>query len=220
MSKDIELYVSTDIETDGPIPGPHSMLSFGSAVFAPNGQLVDKFSAQLDLLPGAQGHPDTMKWWATQPEAWAEARRATQPPELVMKRYVKWLNALPGKPVFVGYPAGFDFLFIYWYLIKFTGGSPFSFSALDIKTYAMAVMNCPYREATKKRMPSRWFSQMPHTHKALDDAMEQGLLFINIKQENQKMLNGLKAMIEKSTARAKEAEAFQARPDGGHTGGG
>jgi len=37
----------------------------------------------------------------------------------------------PGKPVFVGYPAGFDFLFVYWYLIRFTGESPFSFSALD-----------------------------------------------------------------------------------------
>jgi hypothetical protein len=26
-----EIYVSTDVEVDGPIPGPNSMLSFGSA---------------------------------------------------------------------------------------------------------------------------------------------------------------------------------------------
>jgi hypothetical protein len=26
-----EIYVSTDIEADGPIPGPHSMLSFASS---------------------------------------------------------------------------------------------------------------------------------------------------------------------------------------------
>jgi hypothetical protein len=25
-----EIYVSTDVEADGPIPGPHSMLSFAS----------------------------------------------------------------------------------------------------------------------------------------------------------------------------------------------
>ena len=27
-----EIYISTDVETDGPIPGPCSMLSFGSAL--------------------------------------------------------------------------------------------------------------------------------------------------------------------------------------------
>jgi hypothetical protein len=26
-----EIYISTDIEADGPIPGPHSMLSIGAA---------------------------------------------------------------------------------------------------------------------------------------------------------------------------------------------
>jgi len=28
-----EVYVSTDVESDGPIPGPYSMLSFGSAAY-------------------------------------------------------------------------------------------------------------------------------------------------------------------------------------------
>jgi hypothetical protein len=80
--------------------------------------------------------------------------------------------------VFVGYPAGFDFLFVYWYLIRFVGTSPFSFSALDIKTYAMALMGTDYRESTKKHMPKRWFAGLPpHTHKAVDDAVEQGFLF-------------------------------------------
>lgn len=34
----MEIYVSTDIETDGPIPGPNSMLSFGSAAFTAEGR--------------------------------------------------------------------------------------------------------------------------------------------------------------------------------------
>ena len=74
-----------------------------------------------------------------------------------MRRYVLWLKALPGKPVFVGYPAGFDFLFVYWYLIRFAGESPFSFSALDIKTYAMAVLKKDYRKRNKRGMPKHWF---------------------------------------------------------------
>jgi len=54
-----------------------------------------------------------MSWWASQPEAWAACRENTQPPEQAMPAYVAWLKALPGKPVFVAYPAGFDFLFVY-----------------------------------------------------------------------------------------------------------
>ncbi|HZT80440.1 MAG TPA: hypothetical protein VFA26_09465, partial [Gemmataceae bacterium] len=85
---------------------------------------------------------------------------------------------------FVAYPAGFDFLFVYWYLIRFAGESPFSFSALDVKTYAMAMLKTEYREATKRNMPRRWFDDLPHTHQALDDAIEQGALFCNMLAEN------------------------------------
>jgi len=97
-----EVYVSTDVETDGPIPGPHSMLSFASAAFTADKALVGTFTANLDTLPAAAGHPKTMEWWRSQPEAWAACRKDTRPPEVVMPEYVRWLKQLPGKPVFVG----------------------------------------------------------------------------------------------------------------------
>lgn len=129
-----EIYVSTDVEADGPIPGPHSMLSLGSAAFTAAGEMLSTFSANLDLLEGAAGHPATMDWWAKNPEAWLRTRTDLEPPSAALRRYVAWLQGLPGRPVFVGYPAAYDFLFVYWYLIRFTGQSPFSHSALDIKT--------------------------------------------------------------------------------------
>lgn len=175
-----EIYISTDIETDGPIPGPHSMLSFASAAYLPDKTLVDTFSANLETLEGAQGHPDTMAWWQTQPAAWAAARSDLEPVAEAMQRYHDWLRQLPGKPVFVAYPAGFDFTFVYWYLMKFVGHSPFSFSALDMKTLAMALLKSEYRAASKRRMPKSWFDDLPHTHIALDDAIEQGALFCNM----------------------------------------
>ena len=55
-----EIYVSTDVEADGPIPGPHSMLSFGSAAYTADKQLVGTFSTNLTALPGASGDPKTM----------------------------------------------------------------------------------------------------------------------------------------------------------------
>ncbi len=178
--KNPEIYVSTDIEADGPIPGPHSMLSFASAAFTADKTLIGTFAANLDTLPDATPHPDTMAWWATQPEAWRACRQDCQPPVQAMAAYVAWLKALPGKPVFVGYPATYDFMFVYWYLMRFVGESPFSHSGLDIKTYAMARLGTAYRETTKRRMPKRWFDDVPHTHVALDDAIEQGRLFCNM----------------------------------------
>lgn len=179
-----EIYVSTDIESNGPIPGIYSMLGFGSAAFRSDGQLIDSFEANLLPIEGANEHPDTMAWWQTQGEAWEYLQENRQDPTVAMLKYLEWLKALPGTPVFVGYPAGFDFLFIYWYLIRFTGESPFSFSALDIKSYACAVLGTPYKATTKKRMPQKWFSKRKHTHKGIDDAIEQGELFINMREDN------------------------------------
>lgn len=64
-----EIYVSTDIEADGPIPGPHSMLSFASAAYLADKTLLGTFSRNLATLPGACAHPDTEAWWKTQPAA-------------------------------------------------------------------------------------------------------------------------------------------------------
>ena len=148
-----EIYISTDIETDGPIPGVYSMLSFGSAAYLADKTLVSTFEANLETLPDASSHVETMQWWETQPAAWKACRENLQTPEIAMPAYVQWLETLPGKPVFVAYPAGFDFTFVYWYLIRFAGRSPFSHSALDMKTLAMALMKTGYRDATKRRMP-------------------------------------------------------------------
>ncbi|HEX4588432.1 MAG TPA: hypothetical protein VH120_00770 [Gemmataceae bacterium] len=180
MTRMPEIYVSTDVEADGPIPGPHSMLSFASAAYLADKTLIGTFQANLQTLPGATGDPKTMAWWQTQPAAWAACRTNPRDPAEVMPEYVRWLKQLPGKPVFVGYPAAYDFLFVHWYLIRFAGESPFSHSALDIKTYAMAVLGTGYRDAVKRNMPAEWFDPLPHTHVALDDARGQGALFCNL----------------------------------------
>jgi hypothetical protein len=178
-----EIYVSTDVEADGPIPGPHSMLSFASAAYTEDKQLIGTFSANLETLEGATAHPVQEAWWKTQPEAWAACRLDLQQPATALNAYVTWVEALPGKPVFVAMPAGFDFTFMFWYMMRFTGRCPFSWSALDIKTLAFAMTGLPYRKCIKPRLPQRWFDDHPHTHVALDDAIEQGALFCNMLAE-------------------------------------
>lgn len=181
-----EIYISTDIEL-GPIPGPNSMLSFGSVAFTYDKTEVGSFTRNLETLPGASGNPDTMKWWGEdkQRAAWEACRKNPVPPKEAMVQYVEWVKGLGGSPVFVAYPAGFDFLFMYWYLIAFAGESPFSFSALDVKSYAKGVLKRPYRECTKRNFPNRWFPKTKHNHVAIDDAREQGLMFMNMMCEHE-----------------------------------
>ena len=97
-----------------------------------------------------------------------------------MTDYCAWVESLARRPVFVAYPAGFDFTFVNWYLIRFVGRNPFSFAALDMKTYAMAVLGRRFHETSRRTLPREWWPSLPHTHVALEDALEQGELFCNM----------------------------------------
>ncbi len=179
-----EIYISVDIEADGPIPGPHSMLSLGSVALLPDKTQLSTFSANLETLPGATGDPRTMEWWQHFPAAWKASRADPRPAVEVMTEYVAWLENLPGTPLFVGWPAAWDFMWVYWYLIRFTNQRPFSECAIDIRSYAMGMRKTPFYKSGKSNLPKRWFDELPHTHIALDDAIEQGSLFCNMLREN------------------------------------
>lgn len=196
---DNSTFISVDIEADGQVPGRYNMLSFGAAAFrfdAPDPRKpIDTFEANLKLLSetphGVDAWPlnapseDTMAFWARNPEAWEACRKDTRDPAEVMPEFVRWCRGL-GRLVMVGYPVTFDFGFIYWYTMVFGGledgeRCPYGFSGLDIKTLAAEKLNVPFRAATKRRMPKRWFKGAPkHDHVALTDAIGQGVLFINM----------------------------------------
>jgi hypothetical protein len=193
-----EIYVSIDIEADGPIPGENNMLSFGAAAFdltSPTPRIpIATFSANLELLdprdwPRVHQNKDTMDWWSGQPEAWKACRADLKSPKNAMPSFVGWCKALPGKPVIVGYPVTYDFTFLYWYTMVFgkCKRSPFGFQGLDIKTLIAERLNVPYKMATKqlvKKKRRRWFDGSPkHNHEALTDAIGQGILFVNIKND-------------------------------------
>lgn len=186
-----EIYVSVDIEADGPIPGDYSMISLGSAAFDESGKLIDTFQRNLYTLAGASQHPDTMTWWETQPEAWKAAREDRQLPATVMGIYSAWLKGLPGKPVFVGYPATYDFMFVHWYLIHFLDYSPFGFQGIDLKTYAMAYMGTPFKATVKRSMPESWnLNDDVHSHIAWEDALGQGKMFFKIRDSLKRLRTG------------------------------
>jgi hypothetical protein len=165
------------------------MLSFGLAAFTLDKELVGTFSRNLDVLDGADTDERTMKWWAQpeQTEAYKKSREGIVSPRGAMVECKGWLEEMRrfGKPLIVGAPSGFDFTFLYYYFQRFIGESPIGFANLDLRSYAAAVMKRQYRHVGKRQYPADWIdANLPHTHVALDDAIEQGCILINMMRAN------------------------------------
>jgi hypothetical protein len=101
-------YVVTDIEVDGPWPGPNSMRSFASVAISTNGTEQGRFEGVLEELPGAAPNEKTLAWFQSLPEVWEAATTGAKPIPDVMTRYVDWVKSLPGRRMFVAFPIAFD----------------------------------------------------------------------------------------------------------------
>ena len=187
-----EVYICADIETDGHSPGHHSMLSLASVAFKLDKTVVGTFERNLDPLPNARQAPDTMKFWADNPVAWAACRVDPVTPVAAMQDYAIWLSQFGPSPVLVAHPIGFDYTFIHWYLYEFTGNSPLYPAGLDVASYAMAVTGRPFRQCHRRHLPINWAEpDLPHTHKAIDDAMGHAMFFCNMVAAHQRRQSGI-----------------------------
>ena len=126
-----ELYVSTHVHIDGPIPGPHSLLTLAAVAHAADGGPITTFAATLRELPGATPHPATLAIWRSRPEEWLSTRRASRPPAPVIADLDRWVRELPGRATLVTDPHDPDHLFLYWYLQRFAGRWPFARTIAD-----------------------------------------------------------------------------------------
>lgn len=68
------IYVSTDIETDGWQAGKNSMLIFGSVALFDDKFIIDKFTANLECLPEGVTDEKSMAWWLENKAAWQACR--------------------------------------------------------------------------------------------------------------------------------------------------
>jgi DNA polymerase III alpha subunit (gram-positive type) len=181
-----EIFVSCDVETNGLIPGKNAMLQLGAAAVDPETWTLTDDTFCENLLPDVGTEPDerTMTWWEQFPEMYKEVTRDPRLAHYVMHDFADWLRALPGRPIFVGYPACFDFMWVYWYLRNYTDDSPIGFSGLDTKTLAYVLLNRPFSECAKRNFKPEWMDpSLPHTHNALDDAKEQAMQFCAMMRE-------------------------------------
>jgi DNA polymerase III epsilon subunit-like protein len=189
--KQPEAYVSIDIETDGPAPGVNSMLALGAAVFEDGDDLPgDTFYQKLLPLEGAYQSTETMDWWTTQPEAWAEVNRDRREAAHVMFEFVAWCDKLKHdmgcKLVAVGWPIAFDFAFVNYYCHRFTGRNPLGFAGLDIRSYANGLAEFQSYYGLSEDTIRTWSGPVStkglRDHFAVDDAIGQGKLFMGLRK--------------------------------------
>ncbi len=182
------IYVSVDIETNGFLIGENSIYSIGSKAFLESEGLIGTHSVNLQEIEGGKENPDTMKFWAQNSRAFEITREDPQPIEPAMKSYVKWLKSLGPRLIFVAYPANFDFSFVNHYLLKYAGENPFGYCALDMKSFAASVLGTDFDETTEESMPDEWFPYTnPLPHVAINDAMAQGLTFMEMLAASKKI---------------------------------
>lgn len=184
----VDVFFSADVETDGPIPGPFSALSF-ALVFAGtfDGERFQR-PAQYDLALYKELRPisDNYQEQALVVNGLDRNRLLLlgQDPKEAMSEAYDWVESISGvgNPVLVAYPVSFDWTWLYWYFIQFSPkGSPFGYSqCFDIKTAYAVKNNALMRDSSRSKLPSVLLPNRPHTHHALDDAVEQAEIFANI----------------------------------------
>lgn len=182
-----DLYISADIEADGPIPGPYSMLAFGLTVAGRfDGKLFDAADPEAatfyrELRPIS----DDFDSKALEVAGLDRDRLAAEgaDPQAAMVEAAAWVAQRAGsdRAVLVGYPVVFDWMFLHWYFVRYTGESPFGFSsALDIKTIYQQKAGVTISDAGRGDLPAELRSDREHTHNALDDAIEQAEIFTRV----------------------------------------
>ena len=191
------IYVVCDIEADGPIPGPHSMISFGAVAVDKSGKNFGEFEINLHPLENATPHPVTMKWFNDNaPEAFEYTKPNRIPPDTAMNKFGDWLLSLPNPRVMAAHPAPSDFMWLNWYMQNFLRDRlkcpPFTTpffdsmgqSAFCIKSYATAVLKKDFTEVHRETYPKELHDNTKHTHKAIDDAREYANLLIQLLNKN------------------------------------
>lgn len=183
-----DAYFSADVETDGPIPGPYSMLSF-ALVYAGSfdgRNFVRPTSYEASLYVELKPISDRFEVAALRVNGLDRSRllREGQEPGLAMTAASEWVHARAkgAQPVLVAYPVSFDWTWLYWYFVSFSKtGSPFAHSkCFDLKTAYAVKAGVPISQAGASRVPEELRSRRPHTHHALDDAIEQAEMFANV----------------------------------------
>ncbi|HBX68667.1 MAG TPA: DNA polymerase III subunit epsilon [Chloroflexi bacterium] len=173
LSEPREIYISVDVETAGPTPRAYSLLSIGACVVQEPAQTF-----YIELRPVNENF--VVEAMQVSGLDFAKLQRDGVPAQNAMTRFADWLaQVIPtgNQPIFVGFNASFDWLFIHDYFYQFLGHNPFGHKALDIKAYYMGQKGVTWQQTSMSRVSKFYLDDHPLSHNALQDALDQAQIF-------------------------------------------
>lgn len=168
-----ETWISVDVETSGPAPSIHSLLSIGAC-------LVDdpEVGFYIELKPTTDAATESAL--AVSGLSIAELNETGIDPAEAMARFELWLDeVVPAGhvPIFAGFNAPFDWMFVADWFWRFLGRNPFGHSALDIKSYFAGLSGGTWADTSMAIVAPLYRRTPVLTHNALQDAKDQAELF-------------------------------------------
>lgn len=163
-------YIMVDIESDGPIPGDYSMISFGAV-------LVDE---NLDKTFYGKLKPISDKFDEVALSISGFSRKQTlefDDPKSVMIKFKNWINEnTSGRPIFISDNNGFDWMFICYYFHHFINENPFGYSSRRLSDLFCGI---------EKNVYANWkhLRKTKHTHNPVDDAKGNAEVLLHMKNE-------------------------------------
>jgi hypothetical protein len=184
-----QLFLSFDIEADGPNPAQNSMVSIGIWGFTPQGKEVVSYQRNIEPHPTRVADQRTKEeFWDKNPEIKKFVQTNQISAEKCMREIGKLYTDLQGKGykiTWVARPSGYDWGFLNVYFHTFhpdQAKKPWiGFSAKCISSVLWGYELANNLSADEKN--SLWdelTEKAPFTHNPLDDAKFQGKLLINM----------------------------------------
>jgi ribonuclease T len=175
-----ERFISVDVETAGPTPGDYAMISIGAC-------LVDEPERgfYLELKPDRDAVIDSAL--AVSGLSMETLAVEGTDPRQAMEEFAQWIrDVVPPqthRPVFVGFNAVFDWMFVNEYFVRYGIENPFGHGGLDIKSYYVGMMGSTWEQTSMRHLSPKYLSGRPLSHNALGDARDQAELFRRISED-------------------------------------
>lgn len=166
------MYISIDVEADGPCPGLFSMLSLGAVVV--DGKFDKNFYTTFAPIS------ERYQTEALQVNGFTRDQCLHfKDPEESMNDFFNWLKEINPKNerlFFVSDNPAFDWQFVNYYFCDYIGANPFGHSATNIGSLYKGLVNDTFKNFKHLRVTK-------HTHNALDDALGNAEALWRMKKE-------------------------------------
>jgi ribonuclease T len=175
----LDALISVDIEAAGPIPSQYALLSIGACTLT-----QPRRTFYVELIPDRdESEPGAEMVHGLDLET---LRREGLPPAEAMQKFASWLEeVLPAgrSPIMLAFNAPFDWMFIHDYFIRYLGRNPFGHSAVDIKAVYLGASGKSWQETSGENLHRLYHDGKTLSHNALQDALDQSIIFEAILEE-------------------------------------